>query len=230
MDYGGKGTCYQGGILTPTIAYWPRIIKPGTEDRLIQNIDFLPTILELCGVQAPASMKVDGRSLVPLLKGEAGDWRSSIYSEIGYVRCVVTGDGWKYIAFRVPPSSLHLHSERMADQLRYHERLRREEPWRMQFVRIDPDARYFHLGLSPGGTAFEQDPFRPGGQQGEFHDIAPWTENYFDPDQLYQISTDPLESTNHAKDPAYQDKLEEMKELLKSHLNALPGTFAELKP
>ena len=230
MDYGGKGTCYQGGILTPTIAYWPGTIKPASEERLIQNVDFMPTILELSGAKAPADRTMDGRSLVPLFTREVVEWRSSIYSEIGYVRCVVTDDGWKYFAFRVPPSSLRPLEERMAAQLRYHERLRKEEPWRMEFVEIDLEARLFHLGLSPGGTAFEQDPFRPGAQEGEWHDPAPWRHNYFDPDQLYQISSDPLEITNLANHPAYTDKLVEMQDVLKSYLNELPGTFAELKP
>ena len=230
MDYGGKGTCYQGGILSPTIAYWPGTIKPSTEDRLIQNVDFMPTILELSGAEAPASVPIDGRSLVPLFAGEPVEWRSSIYSEIGYVRCVVTEDGWKYFAFRVPPSSMRPLEERMAAQLRYHERLRKEEPWRMEFVEIDPEARLFHLGLSPGGTAFEQDPFRPGAQEGEWHDPAPWRHNYFDQDQLYQISSDPLEITNLANHPAYAEKLSEMQHIMKNHLDQLPGAFAELKP
>ena len=230
MDYGGKGTCYQGGILTPTIAYWPGTIKPASEERLIQNVDFMPTILELSGAKAPADMKIDGRSLVPLFTNEVGQWRRSIYSEIGYVRCVVTDDGWKYLAFRVPPSSQRPLEERMEVQLRYHEKLGKEEPWRMEFVEIDPEARFFHLGLSPGGAAFEQDPFRPGAQQGEWHHPAPWRHNYFDRDQLYQISSDPLEITNLANHPAYANKLLEMQNVLKDHLDQLPGTFAELKP
>ena len=110
MDYGGKGTCYQGGILSPTIAYWPGTIKPASEERLIQNVDFMPTILELSGAEAPADIKIDGRSLVPLFTQAEVEWRSSIYSEIGYVRCVVTDDGWNTTPFEFLPAAC-VHSK-----------------------------------------------------------------------------------------------------------------------
>jgi arylsulfatase A-like enzyme len=45
---------------------------------LCQNLDFAPTFLELAGVAPPAEMQ--GRSLVPVLRGQApADWRKSIY-------------------------------------------------------------------------------------------------------------------------------------------------------
>jgi hypothetical protein len=39
-------------------------------DRLAAHIDVVPTLLEACGVQIPGSLKIDGRSLVPLLRGK----------------------------------------------------------------------------------------------------------------------------------------------------------------
>ena len=57
---------------------------------------------------------------------------------------------------------------------------------------------------------------------------APWIDNYFDQDQLYHLAVDPDESDNLAKDPAYAEKLDEMKALLKKHLKEVPGTFGEM--
>ena len=45
---------------------------------LVQNLDYAPTFLEIAGAKPPTNMQ--GRSLVPLLKGDVpDDWRSSIY-------------------------------------------------------------------------------------------------------------------------------------------------------
>ena len=51
-------------------------------------------------------MKVDGKSLAPLLKGESNSAvREDLYFEFGYARAVRT-TRWKYIAYRLPPSIL----------------------------------------------------------------------------------------------------------------------------
>lgn len=68
---GRKGTVYQGGIRVPCFLRWPRLITPGrTIDRIAAHIDLLPTVLEACGVKTPADLLLDGKSLMPLLRGE----------------------------------------------------------------------------------------------------------------------------------------------------------------
>ena len=45
---------------------------------MVQNLDFAQTFLAAAGIEAPPDMQ--GRSLVPLLRGESPpDWRQSIY-------------------------------------------------------------------------------------------------------------------------------------------------------
>ncbi|MBA7547755.1 N-acetylglucosamine-6-O-sulfatase [subsurface metagenome] len=53
-------------------------IKTGNIDKLVQNIDFAPTFLDLADVDIPEEMQ--GESLLPLLKGKkSDDWRESVY-------------------------------------------------------------------------------------------------------------------------------------------------------
>lgn len=63
----------------PLIVRWPRVVEPGSENSdLVQNLDFAETFLEMAGVAVPPAMQ--GRSLLPLLKGETpDDWREAIY-------------------------------------------------------------------------------------------------------------------------------------------------------
>lgn len=69
---GQKGTVYEGGIRVPCFIRWPGNLAAGTEiERLTAHIDIAPTLLALCGVEAPANVAFDGMSLAPLLKGES---------------------------------------------------------------------------------------------------------------------------------------------------------------
>ena len=74
----GKGHIYEGGIREPMIIRYPPIIKAGSTCAVpVSSVDFFPTILELAGVKL--SHKVDGVSLVPLLKGGKALGRKAIY-------------------------------------------------------------------------------------------------------------------------------------------------------
>jgi len=73
---GLKGTVYQGGIRVPFFLRWPRAVKTGSNvDRLAAHIDITPTLLEACGVPRPAGIKLDGESLLPLIRNPAADWK-----------------------------------------------------------------------------------------------------------------------------------------------------------
>jgi len=74
-----KRWMYEESLAMPLIVRWPGVVRPGSVDEhLVQNLDYAETFLELAGVERPNDMQ--GRSLVPLLKGEApDDWRDAIY-------------------------------------------------------------------------------------------------------------------------------------------------------
>ena len=56
---------------------------------------------------------------------------------------------------------------------------------------------------------------------------APCIPGYFEPDQLYNITTDPLERTNLAHDPQYADILQDLKHELRTILATLPRPFPD---
>jgi arylsulfatase A-like enzyme len=74
-----KRWIFEESLRTPLLARWPGVIKPGSRcDRIVSNLDFAETLLEAAGQPIPAEMQ--GRSLVPLLKGQTpADWRTSLY-------------------------------------------------------------------------------------------------------------------------------------------------------
>jgi arylsulfatase A-like enzyme len=67
----GKGWLYEGGIREPAIIKWPGETKPGTvSDEVITSMDFYPTILDMIGLPLRPDLHIDGKSIVPLLKGK----------------------------------------------------------------------------------------------------------------------------------------------------------------
>ncbi len=67
---GLKGTVYEGGIRVPCYVRWPGHLPAGmVVDRMAAHIDLFPTLLEACGVPVPQGLKIDGRSLLALLRG-----------------------------------------------------------------------------------------------------------------------------------------------------------------
>ncbi len=74
-----KRFMYEESMKMPFVARWPAAIMPGTScKKIILNVDFAPTFLDLAGANVPPEMQ--GRSFAPLLRGEIPvDWRTSMY-------------------------------------------------------------------------------------------------------------------------------------------------------
>ena len=78
----GKWLMYEEAIRVPLIIYDPRPDhheRVSHVDQMALNIDLAPTILEISGAAPEPEMQ--GRSLVPLLKGPAKDWRKDWFYE-----------------------------------------------------------------------------------------------------------------------------------------------------
>jgi arylsulfatase A-like enzyme len=74
-----KRFMYEESLRVPLLVRWPGVTKPGTVNTdIVSNIDFPETFLDAAGIAVPSDMQ--GRSLVPVLKGETPkDWRKSFY-------------------------------------------------------------------------------------------------------------------------------------------------------
>jgi arylsulfatase A-like enzyme len=74
-----KRFMYEESVKTPVVIRYPAVITPGLSvNQMIMNIDFAPTLLDIAGLTAPASMQ--GASFLPLLKtGKTENWRKAIY-------------------------------------------------------------------------------------------------------------------------------------------------------
>lgn len=75
-----KRWMYEESLKCPLLVRWPGTVKAGTvnESDIVSNLDFAETFLEIAGADVPDDMQ--GRSMVPVLKGETpADWRKSFY-------------------------------------------------------------------------------------------------------------------------------------------------------
>lgn len=66
---GQKRDLYDGGVKTPMIVRWPGVIEAGsTSDHLSAFWDFLPTVADIIGVEAPGD--INGISMLPTWTGK----------------------------------------------------------------------------------------------------------------------------------------------------------------
>jgi arylsulfatase A len=80
---GFKRSLYEGALRQACIARWPGFVPAGkVVDDPWAFWDFLPTCAELISAKPPADAKIDGVSILPLLKGGAGPKRESLYWEL----------------------------------------------------------------------------------------------------------------------------------------------------
>ncbi len=72
---GIKGSEYDGGHRVPFFIHWAKgdIDQPRDIDQLTANVDIMPTLLDLCGIDA-GQRDFDGRSLAPLLRNHNSPW------------------------------------------------------------------------------------------------------------------------------------------------------------
>ena len=92
---GFKGNMQECGSLEPFIANWPGITPAGKVlPDLVDFSDFYPTLAEVAGAKLPPGVTLDGRSIVPQLRGQAGKQRDSIFVELGRQWFVREND-WK---------------------------------------------------------------------------------------------------------------------------------------
>jgi N-acetylglucosamine-6-sulfatase len=99
-----KRSPYEESIHMPLLVRGPGVAAGSSTKKLTLNTDFLPTFTDLAGIKTPSY--VDGRSLRPVLKGSAVNWRTAILLEsrsstdsMNY-RGIRTSEGSKYVEYK----------------------------------------------------------------------------------------------------------------------------------
>ncbi|MEO0514910.1 MAG: sulfatase-like hydrolase/transferase [Planctomycetota bacterium] len=212
-DHGteAKGSVYSRGTRTVGLIWRDGGFAVGpVADQAMMLPDLAPTILNWAQVET-SDTEFDGRDMSPVLNGEADRVHDTQYFEVGFTRAVVK-DGFKYVAVRYPQWAVDLSNEERQRRLN---KLTAELEARDRPVpTTDPMAPYSHLTVVPGGADAEQVSINK-------HPA------YFAADQLYDLNQDPTEQRNLADEPAYTERLTELKELLNQKVETLPGHFAE---
>ncbi|MFP6901307.1 MAG: sulfatase-like hydrolase/transferase, partial [Opitutales bacterium] len=94
---GRKRSLNEGGIRVPGLLEWPALTKPGSStDFPAVTSDYLPTILDVLGIEYPDQRPVDGISLMPVLKGELKERDKPIGFAYGG-KAALTGQRYKIL-------------------------------------------------------------------------------------------------------------------------------------
>ncbi len=129
---GNKSSVHDGGVRSPFFAHWPGHLTANTvSDRIAAHVDVLPTILDACDVDPPAGVKLDGRSILPLLEGREVDW---------------------------PDRTLFVQAHRGNEAVRYHHFLARGQRWKLlnasgfgkELKSVEPAFELYDMEADPG--------------------------------------------------------------------------------
>ena len=131
-----KRFMYEESLRMPMVMRYPAALEAGTViDSMVLNVDFAPTLLELCQAECPAD--VQGRSFVKLLQGKIpADWRDSMYYRYwmhGTPHAVKAHYGVRTHDFKL----IHYYADPL-DQPGTSETAPRTQEWELFDLRQDP--------------------------------------------------------------------------------------------
>jgi arylsulfatase A-like enzyme len=73
---------YEEAIRIPLLVRYPPMVRAGTTPaEMVLSLDLAPTLVELAGGSTAPGVQIQGRSLVPVFRNSARDWRSSFLVE-----------------------------------------------------------------------------------------------------------------------------------------------------
>ncbi|MFD2587363.1 sulfatase-like hydrolase/transferase [Croceitalea marina] len=193
---GGKALCYEITTHVPLIIFDPKLKKSNrgrTSNALVQSIDLAPTLLSKSGIDIPQSYQ--GHDLSPLLKGKQNAVREYLYTEnlwsthFGNPRCEsVQNKKWKYIRYYKNENFSAQEKIKTAEQIGI--------PTSSMLYKVhDPDIAIYRSYIN-------------GPLQGEIPAY----------EELYNLKTDPDETTNLAMTEANRSVLQKMRAVWKKEI------------
>jgi uncharacterized sulfatase len=94
---GRKNNLTDGGFRVPFVARWPGVLPGGVvSNELAINFDLFVTCLQIAGVPLPEDRIIDGKDLLPVLRGTAPSPHETFYYYFGHELVAVRHKSWKY--------------------------------------------------------------------------------------------------------------------------------------
>ena len=100
-----KASVYRNGTWSPVLVRWPGMGTSQTRNEFVSSLDILPSILEL--LQQPPIEGIDGRSWLPLLRGQSQPDRDYV---ITHVNTVSSGKSFPQRCIRTADASYQFHA------------------------------------------------------------------------------------------------------------------------
>ncbi len=88
-----KTYAYEGSARIPFLVVPPEGSERSTADEVVELRDIMPTVLDAAAIDCPTT--VDGRSVLPVLKRQAPDWRPYIHGE--HCTCYDSAQEMQYV-------------------------------------------------------------------------------------------------------------------------------------
>jgi uncharacterized sulfatase len=178
-----KWTCYDSGLRSAALVRWPTVVKTGSVSfAMIQYIDILPTLIEAAGGN-PMTHDFDGRSLLPVLRGERSKHRDFVF---GIQTSKGIGGG---------PDAYGIRTVR-DDRYRLIWNLNWQEKFSNGVTRRFPTYQSWKVAAD-AGDSFAQEQWLRYQQRPEL--------------ELYDLQGDPYEMKNLANDPREQPRIKSMR-------------------
>lgn len=157
---GAKGSVYEGGVRVPMIVRWPDGLPAGRRiDSVVHFTDWLPTLLAAAEVSPPSDLSLDGRDVLPILRGEPDRvaprrfWQWNRYTPLPTCNAAMRDGDWKLVrpaiaeAMQVSAEDLAMDRALKYDPKRYTDIVRTPEPPRQ--VPPPPPPQLFNLANDP---------------------------------------------------------------------------------
>ena len=209
---GRKGSTDEGGVRSPMFMKWKGNLEPGKKIEQITSVmDLFPTLSELCNINYSTEKKLDGKSLLPLLKNKNPEWedrylihhwrRTSIRNQ--QYRLDYNGNLFDMV--NDPGQKTNIAADKPNIYTELNEALNR---WKKEVLSELPekDERPFTIGYA--GLDFAQIPARDGIASGEIQrsDNSPnctYFTNWVNPTDSIYWPTEVLESGSFEVDLYY---------------------------
>jgi arylsulfatase A-like enzyme len=107
-----KGSVYEGGIRVPTLAHWPRQLKPGKFNGVAHITDWMPTFCALAGWKPDRDLRWDGLDLWPQLTAATPPPPRALYIAAPRFEARIVRDGdWKLLTTAKRTELYHLAAD-----------------------------------------------------------------------------------------------------------------------